>query len=365
MSAGNEPKIDILIAVAEKGGVENCINMLGRYLTDKGMHIRIIQMVYEGTAWADECMEFHYVFPSRKGHDLGEFVDGYVKFLEKEGCPDLTLATAWPMMSYIAKKAAAILDKNFLTASWLHAPIARYEAAGFGGADYIKFADLHFAISTEIAQQIRYADPEGYIYRINNPADLSKVRKIEIGEPGTLLFVGRLSEEKNIGLIIRALAAAGTDWKLRLVGDGKERANLEKLADDLGVLSRLEFVGWSDDPWKYAEGVYAFIMSSVYEGSPLAAIEALSCGLPVIGNVSSGVAELVRPGVNGYLYHDGDHAELAAILDYIYEGKFPAIDSENCRKSVIRYDSSIALLDFQVKLLATMSGKIIEEQLYR
>ena len=209
------------------------------------------------------------------------------------------------------------------------------------------------------------ADPEGYIYRINNPADLSKVRRTDISEPGLLLFVGRLSEEKNIGLIIRAISAAGTYWKLRLVGDGKERANLEKLADELGVLQKLEFVGWSDDPWKYAQGAYAFIMSSVYEGSPLAAIEALSCGLPVIGNVSSGVAELVRPGVNGYLYHDGDHEELAAILDYIYEGKFPPIDSENCRKSVVRYDSSISLLDFQIKLLATLSGKIIEDQLYK
>lgn len=363
--ADNRPVLDILIAVAEKGGVENCINMLGRYLSDKGIRVRIIQMVYEGVSWADGCMEFHYVYSSRQGRNLQEFVDGYVNFLRTEGVPNLTLATAWPMMSYVAKKAAGTLDINLLTASWLHAPVGRYEAAGFGGADYLKAADIHFAISETIAKQIRKADPESYIYRIDNPADLSKVRKTDIDKPGTLLFVGRLSEEKNIGVIIRAIASAGTDWKLRLVGDGKEKEKLVKLAAELNVSSKLEFEGWSDDPWKYADGAYAFIMSSVYEGSPLAAIEALSCGLPVIGNVSSGVTEIIKPGVNGYLYHDEDHKELAMILDYISEGKFPKIESEMCRKSVAKFDSSVSLLDFHIKLLSCMAGKLLEDQLYK
>ncbi|MCR5441810.1 MAG: glycosyltransferase [Lachnospiraceae bacterium] len=363
--ADNRPVLDILIAVAEKGGVENCINMLGRYLCDKGIRVRIIQMVYEGVSWADECMEFHYVYSSRQGRNIQEFIDGYANFLNTEGVPNLSLATAWPMMSYVSKKATGALGINLLTASWLHAPIGRYEAAGFGGADFLKAADIHFAISDEIAKQIRKADPESYIYRIYNPADLSKVRKTDIGKPGTLLFVGRLSEEKNIGVIIRAIASANTDWKLRLAGDGKEKEKLEKLAAGLNVSSKLEFEGWSDDPWKYAEGAYAFVISSVYEGSPLAAIEALSCGLPVIGNVSSGVAELVRPGINGYLYHDEDHKELAMILDYIADGKFPVIDSETCRKSVAKYDSSVSLLDFHLKLLSCMAGKLLEDRLYK
>ena len=53
------PVIDIVIAVAERGGVENCINMLGRFLTGKGYRVRIFQEVFEGTGWADGCMEFH------------------------------------------------------------------------------------------------------------------------------------------------------------------------------------------------------------------------------------------------------------------------------------------------------------------
>ena len=359
----NHPTIDILIAVAERGGVENCINMIGRYLTDKGCKIRIIQMVYEGTEWADDCMEFHYIFSSRTGHDLKEFVDGYTNFLHSNGFPDLTLATAWPMMSYIAKSAAQKLGANFPVASWLHASLKRYEESGFGGTEYIKYADLHFAISNEIFQEISVADPDSVIYRINNPVDLSKIHKVNMTVPGTLLFVGRLSKEKNIPAIFNAISIAKSDWKLRLVGDGEECDTLKKLANELNLSDKVEFSGWSDDPWIYADGSYALILSSIYEGSPLVALEALSCGLPVISNVSSKVMDIIKPGENGYLYPDNDINELAKILDFISDGKLPEISPEACRQSVCDYNPENALFDFYVKLYATLSGRIVENKI--
>ena len=51
ISVINNPIIDILIAVASWGGVENCINMVGKYLCEKGFRVRVIQMVYEGMYW--------------------------------------------------------------------------------------------------------------------------------------------------------------------------------------------------------------------------------------------------------------------------------------------------------------------------
>lgn len=352
-----KPVIDVLIAVAARGGGENCINMVGRYLCKKGFIVRIIQMVYEGVEWADECMEFCFIYSSRKDHDLHDFISGYVDYIEHHGTPDLVLATAWPMMSYVARRTSQILKKNFIIASWLHAPLSMYEASNFGGGDYVKYADLHFAISDEIAEAIRNADPDGIIYRINNPVDLSKIHPVERRNKGTLLFVGRLSEEKNIGIIIGAIALAKTEWKLDIVGDGDEKEKLINLAKEFDVTNKVSFVGWADDPWKYAEGATALVLSSMYEGSPLVAIEALSCGLPIIANHSSRVGEVIIQNETGCLYEDNDIEGLAFILDDIANEKIIFASEKKCQESVFDYKDEIALFDFYAKIYATVNGR--------
>lgn len=354
-----KPIVDILVAVAARGGGENCINMVGTYLVQKGFRVRVVQMIYEGMDWADRSMEFYYCYPTREDHELKDFIEGYAKYLTEKGVPNLVLATAWPMMAYVAKRAQIDIGENFTVASWLHAPLNMYEASGFGGGDFVKYADVHFAISDEIANAISAYDKEGVIYRVNNPVDLSKVHKVDELCKGTLLFVGRLSEEKNIGIILGAIALTKTKWKVRLVGEGDERSKLEGLAQEWGIMDRVEFVGWSDDPWAHAKGTYALILSSMYEGSPLVTIEALSCGLPVIGNVSSRVSEIVKPGKNGFIYEDGDAKGLAKILDQIDSGSFPEMKSEAIRQSVTDFRESVSLWDFYCKIFATINNRLI------
>ncbi|MCR5527512.1 MAG: glycosyltransferase [Lachnospiraceae bacterium] len=353
----HNPTIDILIAVASHGGVEECINMLGKFLTEKGCRVRIIQLVYEGDSWADKSMEFNYIYDSRENHCTQDFIDGYSDFLQKEGVPNLTLATAWPMMTYVAYKSSMKVQKDFIIASWLHAPLNMYKSSGYGNEDHLNCADVHFAISNEIASSIAQAIPTSVIYRVNNPVNMSKICKIDRLDKNTLLFVGRLSAEKNIGIILSAIAVAKSSWNLIIVGDGSEKCALEKLAKELRVYDRITFTGWSNNPWKYAKESSALVLSSLYEGSPLAAIEALSCGLPVIANASSRVDEIIIPEKNGYLYPDNNINEFAKILDDIANCVFPPISPDYCRKSVQNYNSKIALYDFYVKIYASSNGR--------
>ncbi|MBO6241712.1 MAG: glycosyltransferase [Butyrivibrio sp.] len=314
-------------------------------------------MIYEGVKWADECMEYSFIFPSREDHELHDFISEYTNYIKHHGAPDLVLATAWPMMSYVAKRTSQELNKNFIVASWLHAPLSMYEASNFGGGDYVKYADLHFAISNEIAGAIRNADPDGIIYRVNNPVDLSKIHPIERRNKGTLLFVGRLSEEKNIGIIIGAIALARTEWKLDIIGDGDEKEKLINLANEFDVANRISFMGWTDDPWKYAEGTTALVLSSMFEGSPLVAIEALSCGLPIIANHSSRVGEVIIQNETGCLYEDNDIEGLACILDDIANERITFASEKKCRESVFDYKDEIALFDFYAKIYAAVNGR--------
>lgn len=356
-STKENPTIDILVAVAAIGGAENCINMLSKYLCEKGCRVRIVQMIYEKVEWAADCAEFTYFFTTRAGHELSDFISSYGEYLKKNGTPDLTIATAWPMMAYVAKRAFSMLGKNITVASWLHAPLCMYKESGYGGGDFIKYADVHFAISDEIAGEIRQFDKDGTIYRVNNPVDLSKIHEIDELTKGTLLFIGRLSKEKNIGIILCAIAIAKTNWKLRIIGDGDEKEELKKLSRELKIEKKVEFVGWSDDPWKYAEGAYALAMSSMYEGSPLVAIEALGCGLPVIANVSSRVGEIIKPGITGFIYEDNNVQDFAKILDMIADDKFPSISPEKCREAIVDFKDERALFDFWAKIYGIINGR--------
>ena len=180
ISVINNPIIDILIAVASWGGVENCINMVGKYLCEKGFRVRVIQMVYEGMYWVD----------------FRDFIDGYSSFLNNHDKPDMIIATGWPMMSYVAKRVCTAIGENITVGSWLHAPLQKYAESGYGGGEFIKCADMHFAISNEIAVEIRNFDSEGIIYRVNNTVEMSKIHVVDSLKPGTILFVGRLSKEK-------------------------------------------------------------------------------------------------------------------------------------------------------------------------
>ena len=145
-------QIDILIAVAEKGGVENVIKMLVPHLENcRGWKVRVVQLIWEGTRWLDESIQFYPLIYGREGHTSDEFVEAYVSFVKENGAPDAVLATAWPYMCYVAKKALTMTgNTSCKVISWLHGPVERYKAAGYGGYEQLALADAHLAISKTI-----------------------------------------------------------------------------------------------------------------------------------------------------------------------------------------------------------------------
>ena len=146
--------IDIVIGVADRGGVENVINMTGAYLIQHDLRVRVVQLVWEHHAWVDEGIEFYWLSDEREGWDIGGFAGAYADFLRSHDNPDLILATNWPYMSLIARKAIDMAGVSCLIGSWLHNPIERYKAAGFGGIEALAYADFHLAISSKIAGDI-------------------------------------------------------------------------------------------------------------------------------------------------------------------------------------------------------------------
>ncbi|MEV7006169.1 glycosyltransferase [Streptosporangium sp. NPDC051022] len=143
-------------------------------------------------------------------------------------------------------------------------------------------------------------------------------KAFDLPDRDTVLFVGRLDEEKRLDELVRALPYLlnDTDAQLALVGSGGQREVLEKLARRIGVEDRVFFLGFVPDeaiPQVYAAGD-VFAMPSIAELQSIATLEAMATGLPVVAADAMALPHLVRPGENGWLFRPGDVRGLAGHL---------------------------------------------------
>ncbi|HEY7730484.1 MAG TPA: glycosyltransferase family 4 protein [Gaiellaceae bacterium] len=148
-----------------------------------------------------------------------------------------------------------------------------------------------------------------------NPAPPPAEVEAEGLPPGTLVFVGRLTQQKGLGTALEAIAQV-PDARLLLVGDGPLRADLERRAAELGLDGRVVFLGARprDEALRYLAGADAALLSSDWENLPHAVVEALAVGTPVVATAVGGVPEVVQDGVNGLLVSPGSPDALAAAV---------------------------------------------------
>jgi glycosyltransferase involved in cell wall biosynthesis len=163
-------------------------------------------------------------------------------------------------------------------------------------------------------------------------------------------YCGRLSREKGVAVLIAALArvrAVVPDVRLRILGDGPLRRDLERLAGALGVIDVVEFQGWLDsgDLDEQLHDVWAVVAPSLWaEPFGLAAIESIVRGIPVIASNSGGFLETVQNGFNGLTFKAGDVAELAQRMESIARGRdFPGavLKSDVVAKTADKYSIAI------------------------
>jgi glycosyltransferase involved in cell wall biosynthesis len=114
----------------------------------------------------------------------------------------------------------------------------------------------------------------------------------------------RLVHQKGCDLLLRAVAPL--DCRVLLIGDGPERTSLETLATELGMSDRLTITGWESEPRNLLSMLDVYVLPSRHEGFPLAIVEAMLAGLPVVATDVGSIAEAVIPGLTGCLVPPGD-----------------------------------------------------------
>jgi glycosyltransferase involved in cell wall biosynthesis len=142
-----------------------------------------------------------------------------------------------------------------------------------------------------------------------------------VRDTSRVLFVGRLEPVKGARVLVEAIgriAHRRPDALLTLVGDGTQRAELERLVTDLGLTSRVSFAGWlnADAVRSCYDAAALVVIPSVWpENFPTVALEALGVGRAIVGADVGGIPELVTTGENGLLVPPGNVEALAVALD--------------------------------------------------
>lgn len=134
-------------------------------------------------------------------------------------------------------------------------------------------------------------------------------------ERNRIIFVGRLTAEKHVDVVLKALTKLdpALDVHFDIVGGGDQRKNLEHLATELGVQDRVTFHGRvSDDELRelYSRAS-VFTIASIAELQSIATMEAMASALPIVGANAVALPHLVHDGENGYLFEPGDVDDLA------------------------------------------------------
>jgi glycosyltransferase involved in cell wall biosynthesis len=144
----------------------------------------------------------------------------------------------------------------------------------------------------------------------------------------TVLFVGRLTEDKGVDDLLRALAlltGRGVGFKALVVGSGDQEAALRSQAESLGLRGVVEFIGWvpSEELVAYYDTADVFVGPSIVgrsgwtEALGLVFVEALATGLPVIATNTGGIADVVTDGVTGFLVDERSPAQIAEKLELL------------------------------------------------
>jgi GalNAc-alpha-(1->4)-GalNAc-alpha-(1->3)-diNAcBac-PP-undecaprenol alpha-1,4-N-acetyl-D-galactosaminyltransferase len=135
----------------------------------------------------------------------------------------------------------------------------------------------------------------------------------------TIVAMGRLVPQKGFDLLLKAFAHClpeHSGWRLHIYGEGTEREKLLTIADSLGISSKVDFNPPTKEPERVLRESHLFVLSSRYEGFPMALLEAMACSLPVISfDCQSGPSEMISNGVNGILVPPGDVSALASAMN--------------------------------------------------
>ena len=361
--------IALYISSMRKGGAERVIANLAQYLDEKGYHVVLVtthkaEIEYEVPETVkrilsepDEC--------ELQGGRIRNFLTRFRKLrrIWKEEKPDV-------IVSFIGKNNIMAI----LTSLGMGIPVA-VSVRGEPGEEYynglLRFLARNlFYLADGVILQTKLCMeffPKGVRKKaiiLKNPVNPVFFREPYRGErEKTIVAVGRVDENKNHEMLIRAFAGIADEfpeYRLIIYGDGDKRSDLLKLTRELKLEDRISLPGNIDN---VADAIYktrVFVLSSNTEGMPNTLIEAMILGLTVVSTdcPCGGPAELIVHGVNGLLSPVKDINAMKENLQYVLNDLHRADEmAHEASKTSDIYDVNKVYLEWEKYLKYLTCGK--------
>jgi glycosyltransferase involved in cell wall biosynthesis len=279
---------------------------------------------------------------------------------------DVIVADQMPILHLFPLRLVARIKGVELVVQWHEVWGHEYWRNYLGGAGLVasmleglsaRLADRIVAVSEEVREGLHSigADP-GRIVVVPNALDLARLDAVApLDRALQLISVGRLISHKRVDEAIRVVAHlrdAGRSASLVVVGDGPERASLERLVAELGLEECVEFLGTLEsveDVWSWLGAAQVFVCPSDREGFGLAVAESLALGTPVVcvDHPRNHSTPLVDDGVTGSVVRPDDPEALAEAVAHWLEVRTTRADvSASFRRAHAKldWDASAAVL---------------------
>lgn len=311
-------KILIVQDYLRSGGTERQSVFLGAAFGRAGHAVTLLTFRPRGRLAGDAAGQELFAFRSLQPFDthLDWFAPGLLR-VATETAPDIVLC-----MGRMANCYASFLQRRLP-----HAAVVATMRTG-KALPYLFVRSMHrcrhVIANSHVARRVLtegYDVPGGKISVIHNPALRSPrtdgarniaLRRQHGASPATcvLLNVAMFRAEKNQRELIEICSSLPgyLDWQLWLAGDGPTRRKCEKLAHNLGLGSRVRFLGYQPDPVPLYHAADLALLTSQSESLPNFLIESQLHGLPVVAYDIVGVGECFVPGKSGFLLRNGNKA---------------------------------------------------------
>jgi glycosyltransferase involved in cell wall biosynthesis len=246
-----------------------------------------------------------------------------------EACVVARLLQARHLHAHFGTNAAAVamLAATLAGISYsftVHGPEEFDDAAGLHLRDKLQHAAFAVAVSNYGGSQLCRHVPHAlwhkiHIIRCGLDVAYGDAAPLAPLPAPTVVCVGRLCVDKGQLQLLEAAArvlAAGISCEIVLAGDGELRAQLQALGTRLGLQDHMRITGWLSGAQvkQMLLNARAMVLPSLAEGLPVALMEAMALGRPVLSTYIAGIPELVQPGRNGWLVPAGDADALAHAL---------------------------------------------------
>ncbi|MBN9006066.1 MAG: glycosyltransferase [Rhizobiales bacterium] len=342
------PDITLFLPTLYSGGAERVQINLARYFLDQGLRVDLVVCKYVGSLKDKVPSGVRLI--SLDASKVMLSLPAYLRYL-RIARPSVVLSSVenaniisciGKMLSSHRHRLLVRLDNSLSEPGILPLQAHRWPVM-MAIASTFHAADGFVAVSKGLKKQLRRVPGLGKkpIHQIYNPiihkefdaqASLTPALPSSVGpEEPFVLAVGRLHKQKGYRHLLMAFARVVKQRPSHLVilGEGDEREELQRLANSLGIASRVHFLGYTPNVLAYMRQAAVFVLSSVAEGFGNVLVEALACGTPVIStDCPHGPREILAGGRYGTLVPIGDVDGLARAIAANLDNPKPAMSNE-------------------------------------